>query len=180
MADLLEYKYLDTDAIDSYIEQLSSVEVEGRSRTTKFAASLAGPSVEYSASSRYRPKSNSEKIKELIEHLSQKKLLERTRPKLMREFEQQEMPPFFLETVTARKIILPAALLADSGIKQLAVWVSDPDPRLLISERSGWDFPGSFLYLTELHLDGGRFHTVYSGCSALQAIANATQSRAPP
>jgi hypothetical protein len=180
VAELLEYKFIDTAALDSYIEQFSSTEVEARSRTSKLAVSLAGPSADYSTASRFRTKTSTEKIKELVEYLSETKLLGRARPELMRSLQtaQKKAPPFFLERTAARKVILPTTLLDDaSGIRQLAVWVSDPDPELIVPEKSGWDFPGSFLYLTEAHLDGGRLETVYSGCSALQAVANATQSR---
>ena len=180
MAELRDYSFVDTKVLDSYVEQFSTLEVEVRSRAAKVALSITGPSADYTTSFRVRPKTTTEKINELVEHLSEQKLVGRTRPKLMSGYQagRKEMPPFFLEKTTARKVILPTKLLeVTPGIRQLAVWISDPNPKLLVPQDAGWDFPGSFLYLTEAHLDGGVFQTVFSGCSALQAIANATDNR---
>jgi hypothetical protein len=56
----------------------------------------------------------------------------------------------------------------------LAVWVSEPKIEDLMASKSpDWDWTGTFLYLTETVLDGGDYQDVRSGCSALQAIANA-------
>jgi hypothetical protein len=180
MAGLRDYKYVDVTTLDGYLEQFSTTEVELQSRSSKLGVSLTGPSADYTTTSRYRPKTTPEKIKELVEYLRLNNLLGRTRPKLMSDYERglKKMPPFILEKTTARKVILPAHLLDSiSGIKQLAVWISDPDPKIIVPEQTGYDFPGSFLYLTEMRLDNGAFQTTFSGCSALQSIANAAENR---
>jgi hypothetical protein len=61
-----------------------------------------------------------------------------------------------------------------TGIKHLAVWVSDPDPTLFSREDNAWENKGTFVFLTEACLDDKAGY-VYSGCSALQAIANAVE-----
>ena len=59
------------------------------------------------------------------------------------------------------------------GVKELAVWTSDPDPKVIASPReSPYDFRGTFLYLITPIYDEADVGTFYSGCSALQAIAN--------
>ena len=76
----------------------------------------------------------------------------------------------------ARKLIIPEPqLIATPGIKHLAVWVSDPDPAVYAQQDLEWKPKGTFLYLTEVWLDSGG--SIYSGCSALQAIVNATQGK---
>jgi len=85
---------------------------------------------------------------------------------------------FVLETMLARKVIIPETHLASTpGIKHLGVWISDPDPAIFSSRDDKFETIGTFVYLTEVWLDdeaGG----IYSGCSALQAIANAVQGKA--
>jgi hypothetical protein len=76
----------------------------------------------------------------------------------------------------ARKAIVPSSYLSEmSGIKSLAVWVSDPDPTIYSNEE--WVWRGTFLYLTELWLDDAGYGTVWSGCSALQAVENGVEGK---
>jgi hypothetical protein len=176
-ASLRDYLFVDEKMLSSYIEQISSEDVEEKSRSSKMGVSLSGPQFERAEATARRKKTTTEKIDELVAFLKQEGMLGEVRPNEMYDYQQgrKDMPPFFRERTVAKKVILPSDSLKDlKGVNQLAVWISDPDPRSIIPEdQANWEFRGSFLYLTELHLDNGGFHTVYSGCSALQAVANA-------
>lgn len=85
-----------------------------------------------------------------------------------------DVPTFILEQTTARKIILPSDYLEKMvGLRDLAVWIADPQPVASSEMKHDWDFCGTFLYLVEVYFDDEGFNTVYSGCSALQMIYNA-------
>ncbi len=75
----------------------------------------------------------------------------------------------------ARRIIIPTEhLKAASGVKHLAVWVSDPDPT--VYKHEDWVWLGTFVYLTEMWLDDSTSF-FWSGCSALQVVVNAVEGK---
>jgi len=62
-----------------------------------------------------------------------------------------------------------------SGLREFAVWISDPlenkrDVNPYIAQET-------FVFLTEAFWDLGEFQTVYSGCSALKAIVNTFEGK---
>lgn len=79
---------------------------------------------------------------------------------------------FYRETAMATKLMAPlAAVKKVSGLKALAVWVLDPDPRHL-GCKENFEFYGTFLYLVESYSDDSQFELTRSGCSALKAVVN--------
>lgn len=114
-------------------------------------------------------------IRMAIEYLNQKELLLRRRPRAMLDVRENDFRGrhFVLETMKARKIIFPKqATQCVPGLRDLAVWISDPLAEDMERNRDRWDYGGMFLYLTEAHWENGELETVWSGCSAFHAIMN--------
>jgi hypothetical protein len=76
----------------------------------------------------------------------------------------------------ATKVVLPAsATNAVKGLSSVAIWISDPDPKLYSNEEYNWR--GTFVYLSELHWDNGGLSHYLSGVSALQVIVNLSSGK---
>jgi len=136
--------------------------------------------VELSEEDTWRELSAHEKIESLIEFLKKENALDTSRPLRAQGEEKFGVPSgrsFVLETMAASKVIIPEPHLSSfPGIKHLSVWVSDPDPTLFSREDNPWENKGTFVFLTEVWLDDKSGY-IYSGCSALQAIANAVEGK---
>ncbi len=170
---LTDYIFIDEAALDSYIEQIPVPPAQDRKSSRKFSLSLTGPSVEMGEETSTRPLTTHEKIQKLTEFLRKANLLDERRPKQMSKgmYGDPGERPYVLETTTARKVIIPKQHLENiDGLRELAVWISDPSEDDFTDEE--WEWHGTFLYLTEGHWDNKRYHSVWSGCSALQAIVN--------
>jgi len=171
MRVLRDYLFIDERRLNSFVEQIGGRKPLKRSK--RVGLSLTGPSVELAQEETEKGLSTHEKIETLIAYLEKERLLERERPQ---DMSSPGKGRFVLETMTARKMIIPQVhLQAAPGIRHLAVWISEPDSSQFVDQEYIWR--GTFLYLTELWLDEGVYGTVYSGCSALQAIANAVAGR---
>jgi len=170
---LRDYIFTDERRIDSYLEQLGKLDATKRKLTKKFGVSLAGPTFEIEQQKVAREQGLHEKILTLKEELAERGLLADARPVEMPP-PNRILRPFVFEKTLAKKMIFPRELLAAvPSIREFAVWVSDPNPDDFNLNGEPWEFTSTFLYLSETHIDGQGFRTVYSGCSALQAIANA-------
>lgn len=166
-----KYLFFDERRADTYLQQIPRM-TRLRLRPS-VGVSLAGLKLDVAESTTSSAFEAHEKFELLIKGLKKKRLLAQERPARMLDPEND--CPFALETMDAQKVVFPQATLAHApGVRSLAVWVSDPTPEALdMSKSRDWDWTGTFLYLTETVLDGGGYQSVYSGCSALQAIANA-------
>ena len=114
-----------------------------------------------------------DQLEVLLRELDKAGLLTRTRPKTTNEYEER---PFVFERLNATKVFFPPGLLTKTlpSLRELAVWVSDPNPKDLRTRAyHEYKYDGTFLYLIGSFWDdqepSGSF---FSGCSALQAIAN--------
>lgn len=172
---LRDYLYIDEGKLDLLAQQIRTTKKQTAKRGKKISLSITGLGVELSEEDTWRELSTHEKIDALLAHLTISDLLDTTRPQELDPREDTGIPcgrPFVLETALARRVIISnARLTAAPGIKHLAVWVSDPDPSVYTQEDYVWR--GTFLYLTELWVDDTP--PFWSGCSALQAIVNATK-----
>jgi hypothetical protein len=169
---LREYLFIDEKRLDLFIDQLETPMLSPTKRTKKVGLSLAGPNIEISEENNRGKLNVHEKIEHLVRALRNRGLLRDKRP----QDDHSRAGTFVLETMRARKVVIPNAhLKATPGIKHLAVWISDPDPSVFSSEP--WVWRGSFLYLTELWLDSQDEGQMWSGRSALQAIANLADGR---
>ncbi len=105
----------------------------------------------------------------IVENLREQGRLQEARP---HDMDSMTDPKFVYETMKVRKVVFSGDSLMRTPLKALVVWVSDP---LVEPSDEAWKFFGTFTYLTEVWLDSGEFHTVWSGCSALAAIVRATR-----
>ena len=178
LSRMREYIFIDEARVQMYYEQLSiEVAPEDIEHSVKKSVDLKGPAVEHQVTRRPRTATVHEKIEAIYTHLKGSKEVAHSRPTSMPSGLTPPGPPFVLETASARKLIIPGRHLHNvPGLRHFAVWVADPDPSDLSEEE--WNFSGTFLLLAETFWDGGSFQTVYSGCSALQAIANVVEGRA--
>ena len=185
---LRNYIYIDNPRLDMFVEQIAASRPKDKKVKKTVGLSLTGPKVEASEESTERSLTTHEKIELLTKYLRENLLLDTSRPK---GGENRGELRFILETMDARKIIVPEAHLKSlPGVKHFAVWISDPDPQdynpvirnnvdvnSRFREPSDYHVRGTFVYLTEAWLDNDAYGRVYSGCSALQAIANALDGR---
>ncbi len=168
----VEYLFVDMERVSSYLDQIGNRDRSERKRTWNFSMSLSGPRFDTKQETVSREKTSHEKIRSLIGDLDSRNLLQRHRPTSMGD----SAKPFCLEVMDARKVILPAeSIEAIPGLREFAVWVSDP----LQDEVQNTDSNthGTYLFLTESFWDLGVFHTVFSGCSALRAIVNTVKGK---
>lgn len=174
LIDLLtDYLYVNEAVLADYLEQLGLGDRRILRRIrSKTSLSIAGPRIESTRDHVYEEPPLHKRIVQLEKALSKKGLLATERPRAVFSAHTAH-PRFFTETTIASKLILAkSALQGIDGVKSFALWVSDPNPADLAHD---WNFTGTFLLLTELHLDDHRFETTHSGCSALQAVVNGLQ-----
>lgn len=183
---LRDYRYIDEIKLNSLAQQFGFSETELEQGSSKFGLSLAGPRFETSRDTNTRPSNAHENITNLIEHLENKGWLGRTRPDRMPQYmngeatKKPEIPKFILERCRATKVILPRDKMSSiPNLEGLAVWVSDPSDGFQKKRDDEWDFVGTFLLLTHLAWSNDKFQTVFSGCSALQAVWNGANGHAP-
>jgi hypothetical protein len=169
---LHDYLFLDRQRIDSYVEQLGGLAASRRKSSNKFSFSIKGPSVETSEEDLIGAASYEEKTEFLLRRLQKKGLLQERRPYELLSG-RTDIPSFILEETSAVPVTIPKSQLPpELDVAALKIWIADPNPDDL--DGPEWFFRGSFLYLTELIFDNAAYHSLYSGCSALQFIANAT------
>jgi hypothetical protein len=169
---LREFHYLREPIVDSLLEQLGIEGVVRSKKSSKFGLSLAGPSIEIAAEQDRRALTLSEKLSVLANKLQAERMITFSRPSTGSGSEGSPNNILVWERCRAKKLILPcASKLQNAGLRSIAVWISDPNPMDLFGP--DWIYRGSFLFLTELHFDTSFTGIVYSGCSALNFIANA-------
>lgn len=146
-----EYLYLDETRVAMYFEPMAVSGATGSRAPSKYF-----------------------QLQAVVTEIRRANLVNERRPVAMNSLNSTETRrPFTEESIVARKVILPShATKAVQGLNSLAVWIADPNPADLYTGSEQWTFRGTFLYLIEAYWDNGALQTVYSGCSALQAIAN--------
>lgn len=167
------YLYIDKNALSLFCQQLQGSKPQKRRKTV--GLSLTGPRVDLTEEDDSQ-ESHHQMIERLIKGLQQSNLLSNKRPA---KVPYQRPKPFVLETTEAAKVVLPKTLMeAATGMdRSLAVWVAEPELLASIPDNPYETVPATFLYLTDSRLDNGDFQTTLSGCSTLQAIANAAAGK---
>ena len=167
------YIHVDHAELRSLYEQIEGRQ-SAKKRRKSVGLSIAGPRVDVTEED--RDASAHEMIGALVEALRARQRLATERPRNVPwEFPQN----FVLETFDAIKVVLPRKVVepATDVATGLVVWIADPVDGAGES-RDPYMPGGTFLYLTEARLDGGDGRqTTFSGCSALQAVANAAQGK---
>ncbi len=141
------------------------------------SASLTGPSIETSRTSERVPLKTHEKI-DLIEAFleADNELLHGRPEEVSSQSFSDDAPRFVLESMSATKVVLPLSSTdAVKDLSNVAIWISDPDPKVYSQEPYNWR--GTFVYLTELHWDNGSRSHFLSGVSALQVIVNLSSGK---
>jgi hypothetical protein len=171
---LVDYKYIDHLRLDKFVEQIPQSHTKSNKFNWKFALSLTGPSIEVGRGATTHTLSTHEKVKRLVDYLLKTGSLSYNRPlELPGGFPPSSLTehPFILETMAARKVILPSKYTESvNGLKGFAVWISDPAEKDLSA--SDFAFRGTFVYLTQMHWDNDGLAYLHTGCSALQAVIN--------
>lgn len=133
--------------------------------------SLTGPKLDWSIEETGDEYSIEAKIDNLLVKLNKLELLTAKRPDSTPKIPVRP-PPIVYENCHARLFLLPVGgMLSEIGVKALRLWVSEPNPEDFRDEPFDWS--GSYLILTEVHLDNKGFVSTISGCSALRFVANA-------
>lgn len=154
----IEYLFVDRQRLVSYMEQIVGPQRQEKLPSWDVNFSIGGPKVTGTSSSHVRPHTDHEMIKELVSHLSS----------------HGELPgtTFALGKMKARKAILhPGDNSAVPHLKQISVWVSEPDPEVI--RDATWAHPqGEFIYLVESYWENDTpyHHFGISGCSALRML----------
>jgi hypothetical protein len=163
---------VDTNLLDKYVEQIRDTFAEIDKKSWKMSASITGPAIESSRTTERVPLKAHEKIDLVQAFLETQGDLLYTRPETTSDQNfLPDTPRFVLETMIATKVVLPlSATDRIKGLSSVAVWISDPDPKLYSDEP--YDWRGTFVYLSELHWDNGGLSHFLSGVSALQVIVN--------
>ena len=168
-SQLVDYLYINHAKLDDLVSQLALDVAEEKKRSMKASISFSGPKLELLREISKRVLKPFEKIDRLIDYLNRAGRLNTQRPT-----EMGITASYVLETTLARKVIIPPDMLAPiPSLKEMALWISDPLEDTLLDIPH--EYHGTFLYLTEAHWEEGGMSTVWSGCSALQAIVNITQ-----
>ena len=174
---LRNYIYFGQKLIDSYFSQIQLLGKPAKARKLNLSISLTGPKVEISEENKVSQPSTVEMINKIENFLEENADLDRARPQeLVHDGHDLEAPRFVLEKFTARKVIVPCKGLDFlAGVDNFVVWISDPDPAIYVEEDYVWR--GTFLYLVEGWHDHTKYHSTFSGCSALQFIMNIADGR---
>lgn len=179
MTNLDTFIYLDSLQLKMYLHQLpESKQTKNKVKNT-FGISLAGPKMDTTVEKETNTLNLYEEVLLLEKLLKSKKLVDSKRPKSMKTGNNNKVHSgntnkihFVREKITATKLIFPKEKTSVfNGLEHIAVWVSEPDPKHLGSEKE-WEYTGMFLYLLETVGDFGTYHNVISGVSALLAMCN--------
>lgn len=171
MINLDTFIYLDSLQIKMYLDQLPESKKTKIKLKATFGLSITGPKAEITAEEETKTLNLYEQVLLLEKLFKDQKMVASKRPKSMAETEGRK-PLFVHEKINATKLIFPKDKTDKlNGLKDIVVWVSEPDPRHLGNEND-WEFTGTFLYLLETVGDFGDYTRVVSGYSALLALCN--------
>lgn len=146
---LIEYLYVDQRRLRGYLEQLAQSKGTDKHTELEVGLSLKGPSVSAKQISETREATDHEGIVRLLAWLQVKKQLETTRSLRPLDYRMGMLDSFIHETMTAQKVVLPmAASQIVPGLKELAIWVSQPTNDALSGTGYG---EGTFIFLIEAY-----------------------------
>ena len=167
-AEPREYLYVDQTRLNSYIEQISSTERLDKMSSLKVSLGITKLEVTAEQSQRPHPKTNHEKITELIADLRENQHLATKRPGLISNYgEELNIPDFVLEKCKATRILIPAP--PGQCSPGIMIWVSEwPEDRIVSALRP----PGLLCLIEDVTLDDKRYRAGFShsGYSWLQAL----------
>src|SRR5262245_8563708 len=132
---LREYLHVDEVRLNSYLEQISATSTYDKVPSLKWGISSLGPSASGEQTRHLRPKTNHEKISELIDYLERQGYLGHTRPNQLHGSDQY-LPEhdFVAEECDAVKVLVPRADHEMASAGGVVVWISEWP----IERRQGW------------------------------------------
>ncbi|MFD2167524.1 hypothetical protein ACFSJY_14840 [Thalassotalea euphylliae] len=168
-----DYFYINDRLVQDYSQQLnlSTHESKPSKKESRVSVSL-NPKYERKKEFSSQILSSTKLVDNLHQALVKRGLVSQSRPFVMESLLSSETEiPFVFEQIKATKLIFTQEHLSRiPSIKELAVWIADPDSNQLTDEE--WTWHGTFLLLPQIHFDDGVYRTVMSGCSALQMLLN--------
>jgi len=172
MTKLDTFLYLDSKQIRMYLHQLPDAIQNHIKAKFTFGLSFTGPKLGTTVEEEKKVLNLYEQLVTLEGIFKINKSVSNKRPKSMNAA-KEKIFPFVHEKTKATKLIFPKDKTEKlNGIKHIAVWVSEPDPKHLSVEDTDWDYSGTFLYLLETSGDTEEYQSVISGVSALLALCN--------
>jgi hypothetical protein len=170
---LVEYLFVDDLRLRDLAEQLRV------HRTTEDAAGveammgLTSLGIGIKRAFNFRDSSRHEMIERVVGCMDALDELGRKRPESGNDSPDNK-PHYILEEMTARKIIVPTSnSAAVKGLRDMAVWVSDPiEPLVPGKYKNDWETKDAYVYLVEAYWedDGTGYHGLFSAFSALDFI----------
>jgi len=132
--------------------------------------SIKGPKIGYQLGDGEKRLDPIDKLFSVWDYYTSNDLITNKRPNTIKEhLEHQDR--FIFEKITAQKFFFPKSKLTEiPSLNGLVVWLSNPYDDSLTEEL--YPITGTFLLLVEASFDQGKFTSIVSGCSALQALSN--------
>jgi hypothetical protein len=170
---LLEYLYIDRPRLTSYAEQISATMSSVKRPQWKVALGLAGPTVELQQTATARAANDHELIQSVTRHLQKTGQLRTTRPVSSKDAGEGSVA-FVLESMRARKVIFECdEASAPRGLREVAVWVSNPLERPSSRDADQVDdeeAAGMFVYLLEGYWEDELMTHAHSMFTALNVL----------
>ncbi|MFD7447203.1 hypothetical protein [Streptomyces sp. NPDC059909] len=168
-----DYLYIDRPRLVSYAEQIGATAAKAKNRQWRVALGLTGPVVEHQQGSAERAANDHELAESVTRHLRKKGELRTTRPASLDDVDEGQAT-FVLETMRARKVIFTLdGGGAPRGLRELAVWVSNPLENPSSRDAAGVrdeEATGMFVYLLEGYWDDEPAKRAYSMMTALNVL----------
>lgn len=175
---LRDYIYINEKCINEIVEHIPMQKNPPKTYKRKLLVNLGfSPKVEISEESSNRDLNTHEKIELLTSFLTKNDLLGFERPINMNDTYINLEKKYVFESMYATKVTFPTISFAElPGTIGFSLWISNPSQ----FEHNGSNNKvneGTFLYIPEIWFDDERYSSVFSGCSALQAVVNFLENR---
>ncbi|GGO05898.1 hypothetical protein [Saccharibacillus kuerlensis] len=173
------YTFVNEELLNEYLEQLPKKYFPKEYRRKKLISfGITGVRTDISEEDFKLEMNKTQKIDLLLKYLRENEQLDLSRPKDMHDGFNPNRKAFVLETTKATQIFFPKESLIDTPyLDGFALWISDPNTDDIQQGNLIYNYTGTFLYITQMWLDNGKYSHMYSGCSALQSIVNFLEGR---
>ncbi|MEV0093747.1 hypothetical protein [Streptomyces sp. NPDC050738] len=177
-----DYLYIDRPRLVSYAEQIGATAAKVKNRQWRVALGLTGPVVEHQRGAAERAANDHELAESVTRHLRKKSELRTTRPASLDDVDEGQAT-FVLETMRAQKVIFMLGGGGPRGLRELAVWVSNPLENPSSRDAAGVrdeEATGMFVYLLEGYWDDAPAQRAYSTMTALNVLLRTLRNAGVP
>ena len=155
-----DYLYVDSQRLNSYLEQISSTKTHDKSPSLQVELSVTSISVRAEQISRHRDKTDHEKICELIKYLDRHGHLGHRRLSLNHEgYDDTRVPDFVLEECDAVRVLIPAVDRGKEWKEGVVIWLSEWP---LNHEKNALRPPGLLCIIQDSTSDDKRYRAGFS------------------